>query len=80
MAFGICGLLLYFGYQSVESEIVDRSWDVVVTGDSIIGKERTDGPVNAYFEEYSGMTMLNGAFGGNCASVGENADRYSFHE
>lgn len=53
---------------------------MVVTGDSIIGKERLEGPVDAYFTEYSGMTMLNGAFGGNCASVGEEAYRYSFHE
>lgn len=76
-AFVICGFLLCFGYQSVESEIEDRPWDVVVTGDSIIGKEREDGAVDVYFEEYSGLTMVNGAFGGNCASV-EDADRYSY--
>lgn len=61
----------------MKGEIEDRPWDVVVTGDSIIGKERYDGTVDAYFEEYSGLTMLNGAFGGNCASVA-NADRYSY--
>lgn len=76
----ICGILLGSGYRSVEAGIEDKAWDVVVTGDSIIGKDRTDGSVNEYFEAYSGMTMLNGAFGGNCASVGEDADRYSFHE
>lgn len=76
----ICGVLLAFGYQSVEAGIQDRAYDVVVTGDSIIGKERLDGPVDAYFTEYSGMTMLNGAFGGNSASVGREAFRYSFHE
>lgn len=76
-AFVICGFLLCFGYQSVESEIEDRPWDVVVTGDSIIGKEREDGAVDVYFEQYSGLTMVNGAFGGNCASV-EDADRYSY--
>ena len=79
-AFVICAILLCFGYRSVEAESGDKVWDVVVTGDSIIGKDREYGSVNVYFEEYSGMTMLNGAFGGNCASVGENADRYSFHE
>lgn len=79
-AFVICGFWLWFSYRSVEAETGDMAWDVVVTGDSIIGKDRTDGPVNEYFEKYSGMTMLNGAFGGNCASVGEHADRYSFHE
>lgn len=61
----------------MESDIEDRPWDVVVTGDSIIGKERYDGAVDAYFEEYSGLTMVNGAFGGNCAAV-EDADRYSY--
>lgn len=75
----ICGVLLVFGYQSVDAGIQNGA-DVVVTGDSIIGKERTDGPVEEYFMEYSGMTMLNGAFGGNSASVGEEAFRYSFHE
>lgn len=74
------GFLLLLGYRSVEAETEDRQWDVVVIGDSIIGKEREDGTVDGYFEEYSGMTMLNGAFGGNCASVGEHADRYSYNE
>lgn len=78
-AFFICAFLLWFGYRSVESEIGGGSWDVVVTGDSIIGKDRYDGAVDAYFEEYSGMTMVNGAFGGNCAAV-EDADRYSYQE
>lgn len=76
----ICGVLLYFGYQSVDAGIREGGVNVVVTGDSIIGKERLDGPVEEYFMEYSGMTMLNGAFGGNSASVGEEAFRYSFHE
>ena len=79
-AFVVCGVLLGTGYRNVEAGIQDRAWDVVVTGDSIIGKERLDGPVEAYFTEYSGMTMLNGAFGGNSASVGREAFRYSFHE
>lgn len=56
------------------------SFDVVATGDSIIGKERTDGAVNEYFEQYSGLTMANGAFGGNCASVRGDAGRYARHE
>lgn len=75
-----CALFLWFGYQSVEADIEDKAWDVVVIGDSIIGKERVEGTVREYFEQYSGMTMVNGAFGGNCASVGEHADRYSYHE
>lgn len=61
----------------MEAERDDRAWDVVVTGDSIIGKGRYDGSVDEYFEKYSGLTMLNGAFGGNCASLGEDAGRCS---
>lgn len=76
----ICAFLLYFGYRNVDAGIEDRHWDVIALGDSIIGKEREDGPIHVYFEEYSGMTMLNAAFGGNCASVGENADRYSYND
>lgn len=64
----------------MDAQIEDRDWDVVAIGDSIIGKEREDGKVEEYFTAYSGLTMLNGAFGGNCASVGENAYRYSYHE
>ncbi len=76
----ICAFLLYFGYRNVDAGLEDRHWDVIALGDSIIGKEREGEAVQVYFEEYSGMTMLNAAFGGNCASVGENADRYSYHE
>lgn len=77
-ALAVCGILLWFGYRSVDAEIKKEPRDVVVTGDSIIGKEREEGTVEEYFERYSGLTMVNGAFGGNCASVGENADRYSY--
>lgn len=76
----LCTFFLWSYYRSVEAGIEDRGWDVVVMGDSIIGKGRGDGSVDEYFEKYSGMTMVNGAFGGNCASVGEHADRYSYHE
>ncbi len=76
----IAGFLLLSGYRNVNAGIEDGHWDVIVLGDSIIGKEREEGTIHEYFEEYSGLTMLNAAFGGNCASVGENADRYSYHE
>lgn len=76
-AFCICGVLLYFAYRSVDRERTDEPRDVVAIGDSIIGKEREDGTVDEYFEAYSGLSMVNGAFGGNCASVGEDAGRYS---
>lgn len=76
-AFGFCGFLLCLACQSVDREKKDDPRDVVAIGDSIIGKEREDGTVDEFFEKYSGLTMVNGAFGGNCASVGENAGRYS---
>lgn len=79
-AFVMAGVLLLFGYQNVDAEIEDRHWDVVVLGDSIIGKEREEGTIHEYFEEYSGLSMLNAAFGGNCASMGENSYRYSYYE
>lgn len=79
-AFVICGVLLYFGYLSADEETEDKHWDVVAIGDSIIGKAQGEEAVEVYFEEYSGMTMLNGAFGGNGAAVGENAHRYSYNE
>lgn len=72
--------MLCFGYQSVEAGIEDRQWDVVVIGDSIIGFGQEDGGVGDCFEEYSGLTMVNGAFGGNSAGMGKNADRYSYNE
>lgn len=79
-ALGVCAVFLFFGYRSVDAEIQDRHWDVIALGDSVIGKEREGEAVHAYFEEYCGLTMLNAAFGGNCASMGENAGRYSYHE
>lgn len=79
-AFMFSGCLLYFGYRSVDAEIVDGPWKIVALGDSIIGKEREGEAVHAYFKEYTGVPMLNAAFGGNLASAGKNADRYSYHE
>ena len=80
MAFVIAGVILYFGCQSAEAERADESWRIVALGDSIIGKEREGMAVHLCFEEYTGVPMLNAAFGGNLASAGEHADRYSYHE
>ncbi len=75
----IVAILLYFWFQSVDAEMTD-SYQVVALGDSIIGRERGESGIHAYVEELTGLTMYNGAFGGNCASAGEDAGRYSFHE
>lgn len=79
-AFVISGFLLYFGYCSVESETARHSYNIVALGDSIIGKERDGSCIQARVEEYTGLSMLSGAFGGNLASRGEDADRFSQHE
>lgn len=77
----ISGCLLYFGYQRIEAETAgSRAWEIVALGDSIIGKEREGQAINAYFKEYTGISMLNAGFGGNLAGTGENTDRYSYHE
>lgn len=80
VAFALSGYLFYLGYQNVEAETANQSFPIVALGDSIIGKERDGSAVHAYFEEYTGVPMLNAAFGGNLAGAGENADRYSHHE
>lgn len=79
-AFVISGSFLYFGYRNLESETAQRSYNIVALGDSIIGKERDGSCIQARVEEYTGLSMLSGAFGGNLASRGEDADRFSQHE
>lgn len=79
-AFVISGFLLYFGYISLESETARQPYKIVALGDSIIGKERDGSCIQARMEEYTGMSVLSGAFGGNFASRGEHADRFSWHE
>lgn len=41
----IAGFLLLSGYRNVNAGIEDGHWDVIVLGDSIIGKERDRGSV-----------------------------------
>lgn len=79
-AFVISGILLYFGYCNLEAETAKQSYDIVALGDSIIGKERDGSCIQARVEEYTDVSMLSGAFGGNLASRGEDADRFSQHE
>lgn len=79
-AFVISGFLLYFGYNSLESETAQQPYRIVALGDSIIGKERDSSCVQARLEEYTGGSVLSGAFGGNLASRGEHSDSFSWHE
>jgi len=79
-AFVFAGFVLAFGCQSMDAGMADQPFRIVALGDSIIGKEREGEAIHAYFEEYTGVPMLNAAFGGNLASAGQHADRYSYHE
>lgn len=79
-AFVISYFILRFGYQGMEKETAGEAWKIVALGDSVIGKEREGVAVHAFFQEYTGIPMLNAAFGGNLASAGKNADRFSYHE
>jgi hypothetical protein len=76
----IAGALLYFGYCDLEAETARQPYRIVALGDSIIGKERDSTCIQARMEEYTGVSVLSGAFGGNLASRGKDADRFSWHE
>ncbi len=72
-------VLVYFGFRNLHAEMTE-SYHVVALGDSILGKARGEENIQVFFEEASGLTMYNGAFGGNSASAGDEDYRYSFHE
>ncbi len=71
--------IVRFWYQSVDAGM-NREYQVVALGDSVIGKERDDDSVTAYAERVSGFSVYNGAFGGNCASADKAMRHYSYHE
>lgn len=54
--------------------------ELVILGDSIMGKEREVTTVASVMEEVSGLQIFNGAFGGSCASSNNLDNRYSYHE
>ena len=54
--------------------------DLVILGDSIMGKEREDNTIPSIIEKVTGLTVFNGAFGGSCACSNNFENRYSFHE
>lgn len=54
--------------------------DLVILGDSIMGKEREDQTIPSVIEKVTGLTVFNGAFGGSCACSNNFENRYSFHE
>ena len=77
---GGLALLIAFGiYRSIQEAAMD-SYQVVLLGDSIMGKERFDKRVDAVIQETAGMSVFNGAFGGTCTSAGNPDNRYDYHE
>lgn len=57
-----------------------QTCDILLLGDSIVGKERDYETVDSRIAQITGKSVYNGAFGGSCA-VSLNADnRYDYHE
>lgn len=76
----LLSLLIAFGiYRSVTKGVQD-GYQVVILGDSIMGKERVVNKVDDVIANVSGRTVFNGAFGGTCASAGNPENRYDYHE
>jgi len=57
-----------------------KTYDVLILGDSIIGKERLFTTIDSRIAEITGKTVYNGAFGGSCASTANKENRYDYHE
>lgn len=72
-----CFVLTFF--SSVRSHAT-KDYDIVLLGDSIIGKERLFTTVDACIAEKTGKSVFNGAFGGSCASTANYDMRYDYHE
>lgn len=58
----------------------DKNYDIVILGDSIIGKNRTETSVSNVMQQRLGKTVFNGAFGGSCMSIGNTELRDSYQE
>ncbi len=69
-------------YPAVEAEIrmLSPQPDLVILGDSIMAKERTDNTVPSYLIETTGLSVYNAAFGGSCAQTTNREGRESYHE
>lgn len=65
---------------SEEAAMMNTSPDLVILGDSIMGKERDTTTVPSVISEITGLSIYNAAFGGSCASSNNFDNRYSFHE
>ena len=80
LAAGILAVCISFGiYRSIQESAMD-GYQVVLLGDSIMGKERCDKRVDGVIQETTGMSVYNGAFGGTCASAGNPQNSYDYHE
>lgn len=75
----IAAAVIYAGFLHVDAGMT-KGYDVVALGDSILGKARGSENIQNVIEEVSGLTMYNGAFGGNTAGAWEEDYRYSFHD
>ena len=55
-------------------------YDIVILGDSVMGKERIFTTVDSRITEITGKSVYNGAFGGSCASTANYENKYDQHE
>lgn len=74
----VLGILLF----SVGISKADQKTDsrIVCLGDSIIGNVRDETSVTSVMGELLGETVVNGAFGGTCAALGNTEYRSTFYE
>lgn len=77
----IMGLLLFTCMKlGGIGERKDEKVRIVCLGDSIIGNERDETSVTSVMESVLGELVLNGAFGGTCASLSNTEYRSTFYE
>lgn len=82
--FGIisfCVVIILVGWTCMQvNGNGEKEYRIVCLGDSIIGNVRDDTSVTGVMESILGEPVLNGAFGGTCASIGNVEERPTFHE
>ena len=73
----VCFVVSVFG---TIKERAKSEYNIVILGDSVMGKERVYTTVDSRIAEITGKSVYNGAFGGSCASTGNYENRYDYHE
>ena len=73
-----CGILYQSAHPYVKKDVAMPN--VVILGDSIMGKERYVTTVDSVIANVTGLSVFNGAFGGTTASSNNTQNRYSYHE